>query len=901
MMAERTTDRTVSGHVSGAPDTWPLTAREAALTLGVSERTIRRAIARGELAATKRAGVYRIAPDAIARFRRERRDPTVSPPPTRREALRLVLFPERETGDTRDSVRPLTSLIEREGEVAEVRALLLRPDVPLLTLTGPGGIGKTRLALRVLADLRAEAAFTDGSWFVELAPIADPDSVAATVARAVGVRETAGRLPLDGLRAHLSGEETLLVLDNFEHLLPAAPFVVDLLGTCPRLTVLVTSRTVMRVTGERDYPVPPLSLPKPNRQPPLDEVASAGSVRLFIERAQAVKPDFSLSEANAGAVAAICRRLDGVPLAIELAAARSNTLPPPALLDRLERSLPLLTGGPRDAPARLRSMRDAIAWSYDLLTTEDQALFRRLGVFVGGFSLEAAEAVFESGATLDGVASLVDKSLLHVEADSDGESRYVMLETVREYGLEQLQASGEAGPIRDAHAAYFLALAERAEPASKGPDQRIWMARLDTEQANLDAALDWFDDRRDIEQALRLAGALHAHWYERGHLTEGRRRLDDLLAVATDEVSADVRAEAFLGAGHFAQKMGDQENARRCYEACLALAREAKDRRRMAHVLLSLGHQAHQRNDSRRAEDCLSEALMLSRQFGDHWHEAWALADLGELASGLGDQTRAIACLQEAVALFDLLGDHSYRAWSLRGLASAVCRGGDPEQAIPLAEEALAVLRELENKVQCASTLRILGEAVQEQGDTVRAAAIYQEAFLLLNDLGHRWIQIGCLLGVAKLAGALGQAARAARLLAAQEPLRAAFGFALLPVEQPGYTRAVDAARGDLGDAGFAAAWQEGRSLSIGLAIAEAFAVVADPVPTIAPASRHGLTRREGEVLGLLVEGRTDREIADALSIGRRTVETHVAAILNKLGLDSRTAVAAYAVRHGLA
>jgi tetratricopeptide (TPR) repeat protein len=332
------------------------------------------------------------------------------------------------------------------------------------------------------------------------------------------------------------------------------------------------------------------------------------------------------------------------------------------------------------------------------------------------------------------------------------------------------------------------------------------MARLDADQANLDAALDWFEERRDIERALRLAGALHAHWYERGRLTEGRRRLDNLLGAVTGEIPVAVRAEAYLGAGHLAQKQGDQERARTCYEASLALAREADDPRRVAHVLTTLGHQAHQRNDGPRARVCLSEALLLSRQLGDRWHEAWALADLGELASSEGHHSRGIALWREAVTLFRQVGDRSYAAWSLRGLAFAICRGGEPEQAILLAEEALAVLRELGNTVQCASTLRVLGAAEQARGDLVRAAAAYREAFLLLRDLGHRWIQLECLLGVGRLAGALGQAERAVRLLAAQEPLRAAFGFALLPVERPGYANAVDAARAGLGEAGFVAA-----------------------------------------------------------------------------------------------
>jgi predicted ATPase/class 3 adenylate cyclase len=696
-------------------------------------------------------------------------------------------YPPLRSLDTRAQNLPLqpTPFVGREQEVEAIVDLVRRPEVRFLTLTGPGGTGKTRLALQAAVELLDD--FTDGVFFVPLAPLNDPELVPATIAATLGIREEGDQPLREQLRSVLATKELLLVLDNVEHLVEAAPAVGELLETSSRLKVLATSRVPLHLRAEREYPVPPLGLPRRKPPPTLEQLSQYEAVRLFIDRAQAVKPDFAVDNENAPAVAEICHRLDGLPLAIELAAARVRMLPPQAMLARLEQRLPFLTTGARDAPARQRTLRDAIAWSYDLLTAEEQAVFRRLAVFAGGCTLDSAEAVAIPDGELDifdGLEQLVEHNLIRQAVGTAGEPRFAMLETIREYGLERLSESGEADGVRRRHAAFFLALVEQAEPALHSPQQLVWLERLEAEHDNLRTALSWALEQ-ETETALRLAAGLGRFWIFRGHLGEGRGWLER--ALETRGEPHPVRARALVVAGEFARHMGDYEREAALQEAGLALARTFRDRRTEAQVLLELGlHAGFTDGDYALADALTEESLAILRDLGDAWGIARALNNLGYRAYLRGDFGRAAALLDEAVTFARAAGDRSLLAFILDSR----------------------------------------GALAEAQGELGLAADLYREALVSAQEIDNPIVVAMILNALAAVAASRGQPAGAARIMGAASALREAIGVPMTTTDDEArIAGTVSAARELLGEVAFATAWEEGRAQPLEQAVTEALSL----------------------------------------------------------------------------
>jgi predicted ATPase/serine/threonine protein kinase len=718
-----------------------------------------------------------------------------------------------------------TGFVGREKEVAAAKELLLRRDVRLLTVTGPGGIGKTRLAVHVAGGLVER--FPGGTHFVPLSPVGDPGMIASVILKTLGVREAGEQSPLEILKKNLQDSlhlPMLLVLDNFEQLVRAAPIVAELLAAGPNLKILVTSRAALHVYGEHEFPVPPLGLPDLRSTPSVEVLSQCPAVSLFVQRAVAAKPDFELNQGNAAAVTEICARLDGLPLAIELAAARIKVLSPSSMRTRLASRLQLLTGGARDLPQRQQTLRAAMDWSYDLLSAPEQKLFRRLSVFVG-CHLEGAEAVCDTKGDLDldlldGMASMVDKSLVQQIEQAQGESRFVMLETIREYALEKLQASGEQSLTKRAHAAYCLVLAEEATEQS-GPEGGEWLERFALEHDNFRAGLEWLTETGDAEWGLRLGAALFRFWEMREYLAEGRDRLGKLLKLPSAAAPTKTRARALFAAGVLALEQGDYASAEVLITENLDVARQLDDKQSVAVSLNALAVIARDRGDVRTAHSLLAESLELWRELGDQKAVARSLSNLANIVKLQGDNVRARSLYAECLSIFQELGDLTGVAWSMNYLGDVARDQGDSAAARTLYEDGLAIFREVDDRWGIAGTLADLGSLAREQGNYHTAHSMYRESIKLFQELDHKR-GIARLLECFACAAAIQlEAQRSLRLAGAAAALRHNIGAPLTPAEQAKLEASLRAARQALTTTASAAAWLEGWALSAEKAIEE--------------------------------------------------------------------------------
>jgi predicted ATPase/DNA-binding CsgD family transcriptional regulator len=856
--------------------------------------------------------------------------------------------------------RPLTRLLGRASERDQLVALLRRPKVRLLTLTGPGGVGKTRLALEAAHDLLPD--FADGVSFVPLSAISEPDFVLPAIAQALGLREADTRSSLEVLQTVLADQAILLVLDNFEQVLSAAPQLTKLLVACPGVKLLVTSRAVLHVQGEHECAVPPLPLPDLSQLPSPEVLAESAAVALFLQRAQAVMPTFEVSTANASAIAELCVQLDGLPLAIELAAARIKLLSPQALLARLGRRLELLTSQAQDVPTRQQTLRNTLAWSYQLLEEAEQRLFRRLCVFVGGCTLEAVEAVCGepdelAGWALDRIASLLDKSLLQQVGTEGEETRLVLLQTIREYGLECLQSSGELEAIRTAHAAYYLALAEEAEPQLRGAEHGRWMAQLQREQENLRAALSFLLEQAQAQQeviqadqAVRLCVALSWFWEVYGSGREGLHFLMRALAERAN-VGVALRAKALYETASLAFMYARHLPLEQMTEESLAIYQELGDPVGIANSLSLLGTIDRIRSQFAQAQAHLQEAADRFQELGDRWRQGQCYTEWARVATEAGqyeqaqtrlseslqlyqqlsdpqrlgwvrylqarllfvqqqDQPLALQLTEQSLADFQKLVDTPFRAFPLGLLGLMQLEQGELEAARPLLENSVVICEQKGGVTEAVHFTLGLARLCAWQGDATTARRLYREGLNMLMEFNvYQECVAASLEGLAALEAGQGALRQAAWLWGAAHALREAIGAPLYPISQANYEHAIAQARAMLGEQAFRAVWAEGQLMTPMQALAaleQAMPSTVLPAPATTssplqpPSAPFGLTTREVEVLRLLAQGLTDAQIAEQLVISTRTVNHHTTSLYSKLGVTSRAAATHYAIENHL-
>lgn len=751
---------------------------------------------------------------------------------------------------------PLTPLVGREQEVQAICTLLRRPELHLLTLSGTGGIGKTRLSIQVALALAQD--FPDGAYFVSLASANDSELVVLTLAQTLGMG-VAGERPLfERLKEFLHDKSLLLLLDNFEQVVQAAPLLVEILIASPQVKMLVTSRALLRVRGEYEFSVPPLVLPDTKQLPDLAKLAMYPSVELFVQRASAVKSSFQLNESNAAIVAQLCVRLEGLPLAIELAAAHIKVLPPKAMLERLSYRLSVLTGGARDLPERQQTLRNTIKWSYELLTSDEQRLFRRLSIFVGGCTLDGAEKVCGREdmqlPVFDGVTALMDKSLLQQIEQSDEEPRLFMLETIREYGRECLVATGELETMQRLHAHYTLDIAEEAELQMGGAEQALWANRLEREHDNLRAALRWLIEGEETELALQLSAALYWFWSMRGYLGEGRQWLERAL-LGSEGVAPAIRAKALnFAAGlaynedererveqycteslHLYRELGDKRGAAislywlgqvACWyqhdydlastqaEEALSLFREIDYKSGMADSYLLLGHISMNRQHYTQARSLLEDGLSLFRHASDRWGISYTLNYLARVILVLGDYTIAAKLLEESLAISRALNYRAGTANALGLLGYIALKEGSGQKAHTLMEGSLVYHREGGGTIGIAETLILLAKVHIFESEYVQARQCYDDALKLLEKLTENDILANCMDGLGEVLVLQGQTRWAAHIWGAAARLRQEISIPLSPLEHEAYQRAMTLARTQMGETAFTTAYNEGQAMT---------------------------------------------------------------------------------------